>query len=140
MQQQKHMVVVRKNFSLFLSRTVLSHAKLRIAKAGYIEVNFHSTEFVNIKMTHENNSISLDVVTQDDLKKYQELLLESKVEIDEEALVVITNLLRLNVSPDDICVVLRQIAPVCGLLKRFKIKPQKSTSVNNHHHNQQQHQ
>lgn len=83
-------------------------------------------------MTHENSSNSLDVVTQDDLKKFHALLLESKVEIDNEALIVITNLLRLNVSPDDIYAVLRQIAPVCGLLKRFKIRPQKPANANNH--------
>lgn len=82
-------------------------------------------------MTHENSSIDLDAVTQEDLKKYHALLLELKIEIDNEALVVITNLLRLGVSPDDIYAVLRQIAPVCGLLKRFKIRPQKSSNANN---------
>lgn len=82
-------------------------------------------------MTHENSHSSLDVVTQEDLKKFHALLLESKVEIDNEALVVITNLLRLNVSPDDIYAILRQIAPVCGLLKRFVLRPHKSTNANN---------
>lgn len=68
----------------------------------------------------------LDNITQEDLKKYHALMLSSKVEIDNEALIVIVNLLRLNVSPDEIYSVLKQIAPVCGLLKRFKLKPQKS--------------
>lgn len=66
-----------------------------------------------------------DFVSQEDLKKYHALMLESKIEIDNEALVVIANLLRLNVPPDDVYSVLKQIAPVCGLLKRFKLKPHK---------------
>lgn len=66
-------------------------------------------------------------VTQEDLQKYNALMLESKVEIDSEALVVVANLLRLNVPPDEIYSVIKQIAPVCGLLKRFKLKPQKSS-------------
>lgn len=74
------------------------------------------------------NTNSVDVVTQDDLKKYHALMLESKIEIDSEALVVIASLLRLNVSPDDIYSILRQIAPVCGLLKRFKLKPHKTNT------------
>lgn len=71
----------------------------------------------------------LDGVSQEDLKKFNELMLENKVEIDHEALVVVANLLRLNVPPDDIYSVLKQIAPVCGLLKRFKLKPQKSANA-----------
>lgn len=73
---------------------------------------------------------NLDAVTQDDLKKYNALLVESKVEIDQEALIVIANLLRLNVPPDEIYLILKQIAPVCGLLRRFKLKPQKSNPDN----------
>lgn len=75
------------------------------------------------------NGIS-DAVTQEDLKKYNALLLESKVEIDQEALIVVSNLLRLNVSPDEIYHVLKEIAPTCGLLKRFKLKTQKSNVDN----------
>lgn len=73
---------------------------------------------------------NLDVVTQEDIKRYHAMMLESKVEIDNEALIVIANLLRLNVPPDEIYSVLKQIAPVCGLLKRFKLKPQKSSTEN----------
>lgn len=73
----------------------------------------------------------MDGLTQEELKKYHALLLESKVEMDNEALIVITNLLRLNVAPDEIYNILKQIAPVCGLLKRFKLKPQKSNMDNN---------
>lgn len=66
--------------------------------------------------------VNFEAVTQEELLKYRALLQESKVEIDNEALVVVANLLRLNVSPDEIYSVLKQIAPVCGLLKRFKLK------------------
>lgn len=69
------------------------------------------------------NSNNIDLVTQDDLKKYHALMLESKIEIDNEALVVIANLLRLGVSPDEVYSVLKQIAPYCGLMKKFKLKP-----------------
>ena len=68
----------------------------------------------------------LEAVTQEDLKKFQALMQESKVEIDNEALIVVANLLRLNVAPDAIYSVIKQIAPNCGLLKRFKLKPQKT--------------
>jgi hypothetical protein len=71
-------------------------------------------------------SSSDSTVTQDDLRKYRALLLEANVEIDNEALIVIANLLRLNVSPDEIYAVLKQILPVCGILKRFKLKPKPS--------------
>lgn len=75
-----------------------------------------------------NENLNHDVITQDDLKKYHVLMHESKIEIDNEALVVIASLLRLGVPPDDIYLVLKQIPPVCGLLKRFKIKTHKSTT------------
>lgn len=77
------------------------------------------------------NNENSDPITQEDLKRYHATLLESKVEIDNEALIVVANLLRLNASPDDIYIVLKQIAPVCGLLKKFKLKPQKSSSLEN---------
>lgn len=75
---------------------------------------------------------NINVVSPEDIKKYQALMLESKVEIDNEALVVVANLLRLNVPPDEIYTVFKEIAPVCGLLKRFKLKPQKSSTENRH--------
>jgi len=81
-------------------------------------------------MNSRGHTVSLEALTQDDLKKFNALMLESKVEIDNEALIVIANLLRLNVSPDDIYTILKQIAPVCGLLKRFKLKPQKASNEN----------
>jgi hypothetical protein len=73
------------------------------------------------------SSSSDSTVTQDDLRKYRALLLEANVEIDNEALRVIAELLRLNVSPDEIYKVLKEILPVCGILKRFKLKPKTST-------------
>lgn len=70
-------------------------------------------------------------VTQEELEQLHTLMRDLKVEIDSEALGVVANLLRLNVSPDEVYSVLKQIAPVCGLFKRFKLKPQKSTSLDN---------
>lgn len=78
-------------------------------------------------MTFSGYNGNLEGVTQEDLRKYHALMSESKVEIDNEALIVVANLLKLNVPPDDIYSVIKQIAPVCGLLKRFKLKPQKSS-------------
>lgn len=75
-----------------------------------------------------NENTNHNVITQDDIKKYHGLMLESKIEIDNEALVVIASLLRLGVPPDDIYFILKQIPPVCGLLKRFKIKTPRSAS------------
>lgn len=77
-------------------------------------------------MTSRGFNGNPDAITQEDLMRYNALLLESKVEIDQEALIVVANLLRLNVPPDEIYLVLKQIAPTCGLLKRFKLKTQKS--------------
>lgn len=64
-------------------------------------------------------------VTQEELRKYGALLHEAKIEMDNDAMGVVADLLRLNVAPDDIYSVLKEIAPVCGILKRFKLKPQK---------------
>lgn len=69
-----------------------------------------------------SNGNGLDLVSQEELRKYRVLMQESNVEIDNEALAVIANLLRLNVSPDEIYAMLKDIAPNCGLLKRFKLK------------------
>lgn len=69
---------------------------------------------------------SPNAVSQDDLKKYRALLMEANVELDNEALIAIANLLKLNVGPDEIYTVLKEILPVCGILKRFKIKPKPS--------------
>lgn len=69
---------------------------------------------------------NLNAVSQEEMKIYHALLLESNIQIDNEVLIVIANLLRLNVAPDVIYSMIKQIAPVCGLLKRFKLKPQKS--------------
>lgn len=63
--------------------------------------------------------------TPDELEKYRALLHEANIEMDNEALIVISSLLRMNVSPDTIYSVLKEIAPVCGILKRFKLKSQK---------------
>lgn len=65
-------------------------------------------------------------ISHEDLEKFNDLMLASNVEIDKEALVVVANLLRLNVPPDEVYSVIKQIAPVCGLLKKFKLKSQKS--------------
>lgn len=72
------------------------------------------------------NGNTVNDISSDDLKKYQVLMRESNVEIDDEALNVVANLLRLNVSPDEIYSILKQISPVCGLLKRFKLKTPKT--------------
>lgn len=64
-------------------------------------------------------------VTQEELKKYNALLHEAKIEMDNEAISVVADLLRLNVAPDEIYSVIKEIAPACGILKRFKLKPQK---------------
>ena len=66
-------------------------------------------------------------VTQDELRKYRALMVEANIEIDNEALIVVANLLRLNISPDIIYSVLKEIAPGCGLLGRFKLKSKPST-------------
>lgn len=78
------------------------------------------------RLTTNGNS---DLVTQDEIKIYHSLMRESKIEMDNQALVVISNLLRLGVSPDDIYAVIKEIIPVCGLLKRFKLKPHKSSNI-----------
>lgn len=77
-------------------------------------------------MGSRGQNVGLDAVTQDELRKYRALMLESNVEIDNEALIVLANLLRLNVAPDEIYSVLKQIVPHCGILKRFKLKPKPS--------------
>jgi len=74
------------------------------------------------------NGSNFDVISPEELRKFQASMLESNVEIDDEALNVIVNLLRLNVSPDEIYSVLKQISPLCGLLKRFKLKTPKSSA------------
>lgn len=77
-------------------------------------------------MMSRGHNGSLEAVTEDEVRKYRALMFESNVEIDNEALIVIANLLRLNVSPDQIYSVLKQVAPVCGILKRFKLKTKPS--------------
>lgn len=73
-----------------------------------------------------SSSSPSESVTEDELRQYKELLAEAQIELDHEALIVISNLLRLNVSPDEICNVLKQIMPLCGILKRFKLKTKPS--------------
>ena len=72
---------------------------------------------------------NMNAVTPDELKKFRALMLEANVEIDDEALIVIANLLRLNVDPDEIYSVIKEITPVCGILKRFKLR--RKTNVEN---------
>lgn len=70
---------------------------------------------------------NFELASQDTIMKYKALLLEANIEMDTEALMVITNLLRVNVSPDEIYSVLKQVSPVCGILKRFRLKSKTST-------------
>lgn len=70
---------------------------------------------------------NFELASQDTIMKYKALLLEANIEMDNEALMVITNLLRVNVSPDEIYSVLKQVSPVCGILKRFRLKSKAST-------------
>lgn len=55
---------------------------------------------------------------------------DSNVEIDPEALEVIVQLIKLGVDPEEIYSAFKQIAPNCGLLKKFKLKPPR-TKTNN---------
>lgn len=64
----------------------------------------------------------METVTQEELRKYRALMAESNVEIDKEALEVIVKLLRLNVSPDEIHLVIKRLSPHCGILKRFRLR------------------
>lgn len=65
-------------------------------------------------------------VTEEEAKVYQQLMKEANVEIDLEALVVLAQLMRLKVPPEEIYKTITQVAPVCGLLKKFRLKPQRS--------------
>lgn len=73
-----------------------------------------------------NSHPDASAVSQDELKIYHTLMQGSNVEIDDDALLVLANLLRLNVPPDEIYEVIKQVAPVCGMLKRFRLKPPKT--------------
>ena len=70
---------------------------------------------------------NFELASQDTILKYKALLQEANIEMDTEALMVITNLLRVNVSPDELYSVLKQVSPVCGILKRFRLKSKTST-------------
>ena len=72
-----------------------------------------------------NTPKNTDAITQDELAKYKALMQEANIEMDEEALTVFANLLRMNVAPDEIFNIIKEIAPICGILKRFKLKSQK---------------
>lgn len=73
--------------------------------------------------SNATNGNQLGAVPQEDLKIYRCLMKESQIAIDDEVLIVIANLLKLNISPDEIYSVLTQIAPVCGLLRKYRLKP-----------------
>lgn len=65
---------------------------------------------------------NMEPVTQDELRKCKALMLEANVEMDNDALLVIVKMLRLGASPDAIYSVIKQIAPHCGIMKRFKLR------------------
>lgn len=67
-----------------------------------------------------------DHQSEDELKVYRALLQAAKIEMDQEALDCIASLLRFGVPPDEVYQLIKQIVPVCGLLRKFKIKPHKS--------------
>lgn len=77
----------------------------------------------NMKLPSEE---SFSPVTEEEVKVYQGLMKEANVEMDLEVLLVVAQLMRLGVPPEEIYRTITQVAPVCGLLKRFKLKPQRS--------------
>lgn len=63
-----------------------------------------------------------------EIESYNALMREANIEIDREALIVIVQLIKLGVHSEDVYEGLKQIAPVCGLLKKCKLRPSKSVS------------
>lgn len=62
------------------------------------------------------------------MEKYRALLAQAKVEMDSDVFKEINKLLELGVPPAEIHSFLKEIVPHCGLLKRIKIKPQKTSA------------
>lgn len=70
--------------------------------------------------------VNRNFVNQRDLEHYKALFNQVNVFIHNDALVVIAEMLKLDIPPDEIYSLLKQMAPVCGLLRKFKIKKSSS--------------